>query len=33
MFKFRVGNNGLNEDLGRHRGNSDDRQCWERMRV
>ncbi len=26
MFKFRSGTNGLNEELGRHRGNNDDRQ-------
>ena len=27
MFKFRLGINGLNEELGRHRGKNDDRQC------
>ena len=27
MFKFRSGTNGLNEELGRHRGRNDDRQC------
>ena len=27
MFKFRSGTNGLNEELGRHRGKNDDRQC------
>ena len=27
MFKFRSGTNGLNEELGRHRGNNGDRQC------
>ena len=27
MFKFRSGNNGLNGELGRHRGKNDDRQC------
>ena len=27
LFKFRSGTNGLNEELGRHRGNNDDRQC------
>ena len=26
MFKFRSGTNGLNEELGRHRGKNDDRQ-------
>ena len=27
LFKFRSGTNGLNEELGRHRGKNDDRQC------
>ena len=27
MFKFRSGANGLNEELGRHRGKNGDRQC------
>ena len=27
MFKFRLGTNGLNEELGRHRGKNDDRKC------
>ena len=27
MFKFRSGTNGLNEELGRHRGKNGDRQC------
>ena len=27
MLKFRPGINGLNEELGRHRGKNDDRQC------
>ena len=27
VFKFRSDTNGLNEELGRHRGKSDDRQC------
>ena len=27
MFKFRSGTNGLNEELGRHGGKNDDRQC------
>ena len=27
MFKFRSGTNGMNEELGRHRGKNDDRQC------
>ena len=27
MFKFRSGTNGLNEELGRHRGKNDERQC------
>ena len=27
MFKFRSGTNGLNEELERHRGRNDDRQC------
>ena len=27
MFKFRSGTNGLNKELGRHRGNNGDRQC------
>ena len=27
MFKFRTGTNGLNEELGRHRGKNGDRQC------
>ena len=27
LFKFRSGTNGLNEELGRHRGKNNDRQC------
>ena len=27
MFKFRSGTNDLNEELGRHRGKSNDKQC------
>ena len=27
MFKFRLGTNGLNKELRRHRGKNDDRQC------
>ena len=27
LFKFRSGTNGLNEELGRHRGKNEDRQC------
>ena len=27
LFKFRSGTNGLNEELGRHRGRDDDRRC------
>ena len=27
IFKFRSGTNGMNEELGRHRGKSDDRRC------
>ncbi len=27
MLKFRSGTNGLNDELGRHRGKNDDRHC------
>ena len=27
LFKFRSGTNGLNEELGKHRGRNDNRQC------